>query len=153
MRMPAAIPAIALLAGSAAALQLPDVPRAIPIATVVVACATAVAARRRDRVLIASGVVGFAAGGEALSSDAWSRARASPLRQVFEDAAAAERVRAAAEHRFMPLDPSAYAVVDGVLRADASLSPSGASLNLDITRIAPFATPGVVHAVSGGALI
>src|SRR5215831_15595953 len=153
MRFPAAVPAVALLAGTALGLRVPDVPQLIPLATMVAACATAVVGRRHDHVLIASVVAGFCAGGEALSSDAWSRARASPLRQVFEAAAAIERVHAAAEHRFMPLDPSVYALVDGVLRSDASPSPSGLSLNLDITRIAPFATAGVVHDVVGGALI
>jgi len=153
MRVPAAIPAVAVLAGSALGLQLPDVPRAISIATMVVACATAVVVRHRDRALIASVVVGFAAGAQALSSDAWSRARASPLRQAFDDAAVVERANAAAEHRFTPEDPSAFAIVDGVLRADASPSPAGVSLSLDVTRIAPLATPSVVRDVAGGVLL
>jgi len=67
VRIVAAIPAIALIAGSAAGILLPDIPRLIPLATLVAACATAVAMWRRDRWLIACVVIGFAAGGALLS--------------------------------------------------------------------------------------
>jgi competence protein ComEC len=153
MRFPAAVPAIALLAGSALGLELPDVPRAIPLVTLVVACATAVVVRRHDRALLACVVVGFAAGADALSSDAWHRARDSPLRNAFDTAAVVERAMADAEHRFMPEDPSAFAVVEGILRTDASPSLAGVSLSVDVTRIAPVATPSVVRDVTGGALL
>ena len=156
MRVAAAIPALALLAGSAAGLALPDIPELIPVATMVVACATAVVVWRRDRALIASVVVGFAAGGVALSSDAWSRARSSTLRRAFDDAAVVERDAAVAERRFMPEDADVYAMVDGVLRADASSSPAGVSLSLDVTRFAPLATSrrgGAGADVSGGVLV
>jgi hypothetical protein len=156
MRVAAAIPALAVLAGSAAGLALPDVPRLIPAATMVVACATAVVVWRRDRALIASVVVGFAAGGEALSSDAWSRARSSTLRKAFDDAAVVEREDAVAERRFMPEDADVYAIVEGILRADASSSPAGVSLSLDVTRFASLAKSrrgGAGGDVSGGALV
>ena len=153
MRTVVAIPALALLAGSALGLLLPDIPAAIALATLVVACATAVVVRTRDRSLIACVVVGFAAGAHALSSDAWHRARASPLRQAFDEAAVAERANAVAEHRFTPEDPAAFAIVEGVLRADASPSPSGVSLSVDVTRFASLATPSVVRDVRGGALL
>jgi competence protein ComEC len=142
-----------VLAGSAAGLFVPDIPRLIPIATMVAACATAVVGWRRERWLLVSVVVGFAAGGDALAADAWRRARTSTLRQAFDEAAAVERATAAAEHRFVPIDPSAFALIDGVLRADASPTPNGASLSLDVTRIAPFALPGAARDVSGGAIV
>ena len=97
--------------------------------------------------------VGFASGGALLASDAWLRARSSTLRQAFDEAAAAERMHADAEHRFMPEDPSAFAIVDGVLRADASPSLSGVSLSLEVDRIAPLAIPGAARPVAGGLLV
>ena len=81
------------------------------------------------------------------------RARSSTLRQTFDEAAAVERANADAEHRFMPEDSSAFAVVDGVLRADASPSLSGVSLSLDVSRITPIAIPGTTRDVSGGLLV
>src|SRR5215467_7892728 len=128
MRFPAAIPAVAVLAGSGAGLLVPDFPRSIPLVTMVAACATAVVVRRRDRALIACVVVGFAAGGQALASDAWNKARSSTLRKTFDDAAAVERANAEAEHRIVPEEASIFAVVEGILRADAAVSPSGVSL-------------------------
>ena len=97
--------------------------------------------------------VGFASGGALLASDAWLRARSSTLRQAFDEAAVVERMHADAERRFMPEDPSAFAIVDGVLRADASLSLSGVSLSLDVDRIAPLAIPGTARTVTGGLLV
>ena len=105
-----------------------------------------------ERWLVACVAIAFASGGALLSSDAWMRARSSTLRQTFDEAAAVERAHADAEHRFMPEDPSAFAVVDGVLRADASPSLSGVSLSLDVNRIAPIAIPGTARDVSGGLL-
>ena len=67
-------------------------------------------------------VVGFAAGGEALASRAWQQARASPLRQIFDEANA----------------PSLFVTVEGVLRADASPSPSGVTLTVDVDCVAVF---------------
>jgi competence protein ComEC len=119
----------------------------------VAACVTAVVLWRREWWLLASVVLGFAAGGEVLASDAWARARSSTLCQAFDDAAAVERTNKLTGQRFVPLDPSAFAVVDAVLRADASPTPNGVSLSLDVTRIAPFATPGVTRDVSGGAIV
>jgi competence protein ComEC len=119
----------------------------------VVACASAVVAFRRERACVACVAVGFFCGGAALSSSAWNAARASPLRKAFDIAADVERARAADERRLTPLDPSAFAVVDGILRSDASLSPSGVSLSVDVTRLAPLALPGIAYDVSGGVLV
>ena len=97
--------------------------------------------------------VGFASGGTLLASDAWQRERSTTLRQVFDEAAVAERANAQAEHRFMPEDPSALAVVEGVLRADASPGLSGVSLSLDVSRIEPITAPGTTRDVDGGLLV
>jgi len=125
-----AVPAVALIAGSAAGLFVPDIPTLIPLVTLVAACATGVAClstplgagRRGEPLLIASVAVGFAAGGVVLASHAWQNARASPLRRIFDEANA----------------PSLFVTVEGVLRSDASPSPSGVSLTLDVDCVAVF---------------
>jgi competence protein ComEC len=119
----------------------------------VAACATAVVVWRRDEWLMASVVIGFAGGGAVLASDAWQKARSPTLRTVFDEAAIIERAAAAAEHRFTPDDPSALAVVDGVLRADASPTATGVSLSLDVTHIQPLAQPALARDVTGGLLV
>src|SRR5262249_48599147 len=131
----------------------PDIPRSIPLVMIVAACATAVVVRRRDGALIACVVVGFAAGGQALAADAWNTARSSTLRTAFDDAAAIERANAEAEHRIVPEEASVFAVIEGVLRADAAVARSGVSLSIDVRRVAPLATPGSVIDVSGGVLV
>ncbi len=155
MRIAAAVPAVALLVGSAVGLLAPDIPRIVLAFAMVSSTAAALGFWRAggERWLIACLVIGFASGGVLLSSDAWRRARTSTLRQVFDEAAVVERANADAEHRFMPEDPSAFAVVDGVLRADASPSLSGVSLSLDVERISPLAIPGATRDVEGGLLV
>jgi competence protein ComEC len=159
MRIVAAVPAVALIAGSALGLFVPDIPTFIPLVTLVAACATAVVAWRGpstslgESAMVVAVAAGFAAGGELLAADAWHKAQASTLRQAFDEAAAIDRANANVERRFVPLDPSAFAVVDGVLRQDASPTPTGVSLSLDVTRVAPFVTPGITREVSGGALV
>src|SRR5712671_2321548 len=97
----------------------------------VASCATAVVVWRRPstvlratEVVVAVGV-GFASGAELLAAHAWHDARASPLRLAFDDAAT----------------PSLFAIVEGVLRADASPSPASVSISLDVDCIAPFFEP------------
>ncbi len=153
MRNVVAIPAVALIAGSAIGLGLPETSRIGLTVTLVAACATAVAFRGRERWVAASAVIGFAAGGALLASDAWRKASTSTLRRAFDAAAAVERAQAEAEHRFHPLDPSALAIVEGVLRADASPGPGGVSLSLDVTRFAPPGAREKSVDVSGGALV
>src|SRR5262245_25021342 len=118
MRVAAAVPAVALIAGSAAGLCVPETPPVIPLVTLVAACATAVVARRRDRWLIAAVVAGFAAGGDALASRAWRDARSTPLRRLFDDA-----------HQ-----PTMFTYLDGVLRADASQGEGSVSMTVDVDR-------------------
>ena len=103
--------------------------------------------------LIAFVMLGFAAGGALLASDAWQRAHGSTLRRAFDDIARAERSDAEANGRVLPVDPSAFTLVEGTLRTDASPAPSGVSLNLAVNRIQPLAVAGRPRDVGGGLLV
>src|SRR5262245_17564926 len=85
-----------------------------------------------DRWLVALVVAGVAAGGALLASDAWERAHHSTLRAAFDDIARAERAEAEASGRALPVDPSAFALIEGRLGADASPGASGVSLRLAV---------------------
>ena len=148
MRVVAAIPAIGLIAGSAAGLAVP-VPHAIAYVVMAGAAAGAVFALWRARASWLAGcvVAGFAAGGALLSSDAWQHARRSSLRVAFDELARARRVDAVAAGRSVPEDASAFAFVEGALQSDASAGAAGVSLNLDVDRIVAL---GGTRAVSGG---
>jgi len=98
-------------------------------------------------------MLGFSAGGALLASDAWRRAHQSTLRAAFDQIARAERVEADASGRVLPLDPSAFAFVEGRLQADASPGPSGVSLNLSVDRLQPLAVAGPPQDVAGGLLV
>jgi competence protein ComEC len=67
-----------------------------------------------------------------LAADAWQRAWRPSLRVVFEERAREERAQAAAEGRTRPQDDEAFAVVEGVLRADATPTASGVSLSVNV---------------------
>ena len=95
-------------------------------------------------------VIGFAAGGALLASDAWLHARRSSLRAAFDELARARRAEGVAAGRSLPEDPSAFALVEGRLRRDASVGAAGVSLTLDVNRIV---SPGGDRAVSGGVLV
>src|SRR6185295_10593816 len=73
---------------------------------------------RRWLVLVAV-ALGFFTGGWMLSAVEWQRAWRPPLRVAFEEIARAQREDAAAHGRRMPEDDEAFAIVEGVLRADA----------------------------------
>jgi competence protein ComEC len=103
--------------------------------------------------LIAFVMLGFAAGGALLASDAWQHAHGSALRCAFDDIARAERSDAEANGRVLPVDPSAFTLVEGTLRADASPGPSGVSLNLAVDRIQPLAFAGPPRDVGGGLFV
>src|SRR5262249_37831374 len=81
----------------------------------------------RARWLVGFTMIGFAAGGALLASDAWQRAHESTLRRAFDEIARIERAEAEAGGRLPPADPSAFVLVEGRLRADASPGPSGVS--------------------------
>src|SRR5262249_4549086 len=141
VQVAAAVPAIAILVGSAFGLLVPELPRSLPYALMLGATMSAAVAWRTRRApwLIAFVITGFAAGGALLASDAWQRAHESPLRRAFDEIAYAERVEAVARGRGLPVDPSAFVLVEGRLRADASPGPSGVSLNLAVSRMQPLA--------------
>jgi competence protein ComEC len=151
----AAIPAVALLVGCALGLIAPALPHSIGSALMLGATVSAAAAWRtgRARWLIAFVLTGFAVGGSLLASDSWHRAHQSTLRAAFEQIARAERAEAEARGRVLPTDPSAFALVEGRLRADASPGPSGLSLNLSVDRIQPLAVAGPPRDVGGGLLV
>jgi competence protein ComEC len=141
VRIVAAIPASGLLAGCVLGLLLSDSPL-IPLVTIAwlllaICLAVAIVAwtRRQGHVLAISVAFGFCAGGVLLSSSAWQRAWRSPLRIAFEDLARGQRQEAEAEGRRLPEDDEAVATVEGVLRADASLTESGVSLSVDVDAI------------------
>ena len=90
---------------------------------------------RRPLWLSVSVALGFFAGGMLLSAVEWQRAWRPPLRIAFEVLAREARAQAALEHRRMPEDDEAFAVVEGVLRADAAPMESGVSLSVAVDRL------------------
>jgi len=137
VRAVAAIRATGLLAGAAVGLLLPNL-QTVPI--LLLMNASAVAAwwawrGRRTRPLIAAVLTAFVAGGAILSNDAWRRAWRPPLRIAFEDLARAQRRDSEAAGQRLPIDDEVFAIVEGVLRADASESSTGVSLSVDVDAI------------------
>lgn len=133
----ALVPALSLIAGSACAQVLT---RALPgprifDALLVAAVASVVLAARfdRPRLLVCSVGAGFGLGGAALAQHAWTLALRPPLRLAWE--AEARRVAATARSDADPLDGTVFAIVIGVLRADASVRADGVGLNLAVTRV------------------
>ena len=137
MRAVAAIPAIGLLAGSAAGLFVPEIPFAAGIALLIACAAVVVPAHRSARSLVVAGVVGsaFALGGAMLSAHAWREAWRPSLRLAFEQLARRERAEAARDHRRFTEDDEAFAIVTGILRTDAMATMSGVSLSVDVNTI------------------
>jgi len=137
MRYIAAVPALGLLAGAAAGLLLPSVPAIPTFAILTCSGVVSLWAWRvsRARVLAAAVMAGFCAGGALLAGDAWQRAWRPTLRIAFEQIAREQRARAVNEGRRLPEDDEAFAVVEGVLRADAALTESGVSLSIAIDRL------------------
>jgi competence protein ComEC len=149
MRSIAAIPAAGLLGGAAIGLLLPDPPFVLACFLISIGAAGAVRAWlvRRPLWLGVSVALGFFAGAMLLSAVEWQRAWRPPLRVVFEGLAREARAQAALENRRMPEDDEAFAVVEGVLRADAAPTEAGVSLSVEVD--------GLVgqHEVSGGILV
>lgn len=134
----AAIPTIGLLAGSAFGLLVPDLPRPVAFALLALGVGGAAWSWRGARPLFLASAVGlsFFAGGAVLSIDAWQAAWRPTMRTAFEELARQQREEAALSGRSLPEDDSAFAIVTGVVRADASPRPNGVSLSLDVTSIA-----------------
>jgi hypothetical protein len=134
MRTIAAIPASALLAGAASGLLLSNPPYVLASAFVAASVAAALVAYalRRPLILAVAVISGFLSGGALLSSVAWQRAWRPSLHLAFERLARAERAQAEREGRRLPDDDEAFAIVEGVLRADASASDGGVSLSVAV---------------------
>ena len=151
MRAIAAIPAAGLLAGAAAGLFLPEAPVVPAYVLLAVCLASSVFAwtSRRSELLGVSVALGFFIGGVLLSSVESQRASRPTLRVAFEALARAEREQAADAYRRIPEDDEASAVVEGVLRTDAALTPSGVSMSVAIDGLVERWREGV----SGGILV
>jgi competence protein ComEC len=91
-------------------------------------------ALRRPLWLALSVALGFFAGGLLLASVEWQRAWRPPLRIEFERLAREARAEAARAHQRLPEDDEAFAIVEGILRADASPSAGGVSLSVAADR-------------------
>jgi competence protein ComEC len=132
-----AVPAIALLAGSALGLLAPDLPTVVWYVGVVVSAGGAVHAWRSSHATLLVGwvAVGFFTGGALLAAESWQRAWRPSLRVAFEQLASAERADPASNGSLTPLDDSVSAAITGTLRADAAPTPLGASLSLDVHEI------------------
>ena len=141
MRTVAAIPSLALLAGSAAGLLLP-LPPLLTLALLVASGAVALRAWRGERVVLLCVAVaaGFFAGGARLASASWEAAWNPPLLARFNRLAGEDRADAAREGRRLPIDDEAFAVVEGELRADAARTATGVSLSLEAERTGILAT-------------
>jgi competence protein ComEC len=137
VRAVAAIPAAALLAGSAIGLLFRDPPIvfAYVLLAASVAGATSAWVLAHRFVFAVSIALGFLVGGALLSSTEWQRAWRPSLRKAFEELARHERRAAALEGRVSPEDDSAFAVIQGMLRADAAVTETGASLRIVVDRI------------------
>src|SRR6185295_2123111 len=68
-----------------------------------------------------------------------------PLRVAFEEIARVQRADAAAHGRRMPEDDEAFAIVEGVLRADAAPSDAGVSLSVHVDGLLRNAAAPVVR--------
>jgi len=132
VRTVAAIPAVALLAGAGVGLLAPEPPYVL----IYILLSTSVAgamfawALRRPLWLAVAVALGFFVGGLLLASVDWRRAWRPPLRLEFERLAGEARAAAVRENRRLPEDDEAFAIVEGILRADASPSAGGVSLSL-----------------------
>ena len=121
MRYPAAIPAITLGAGITAGIFF-SVPVHQIVPLLLLLSAVAVFAVRRDRWTLALIACGFVSAGLVLGRKADFAARNAPLRGVFD-------------RQVPPGELQLFTNVSGMLRSDASVAPSGVSLNVLVDRI------------------
>ena len=133
----AAIISIGLLAGGAVGAAFPDIASSWLFAGLAIAGSGALWAYRRlpTPLLALLASLAFFFGGALLAADAWAEAWNPPLRQWFDAISQEQRSDAAAARRRSPEDDSVFAVLTGVLRADASMRPNGVSLSLDVRAI------------------
>ena len=156
MRVIAAIPAVALLAGAALGVAAADLPHPPLLVLLVLSVAAAAPARRSPRhpIFVAAIGLAFCAGGALLAADAWHVAWRPPLRVAFEALAREQRAEATREGRRLPDDEEAFAIVHGTLRADASPSDAGVSLSIAVTGLENrSASLSGERAAAGGVLV
>jgi hypothetical protein len=156
VRAVAAVPAIGLLAGAAAGLAIPIFPRTLVflIVSVCLGAASCGWILGRTQLLVAAVAGFFFAGGVLLSVDAWRTAWRPTLRLAFDDLAPRERARAIAEGRNLPEDDEVLAVIEGVLRADATPGDGSVSLSIDVDAICEqFSPTARCVPVSGGVAV
>jgi competence protein ComEC len=149
MRAVAAIPALGLLAGAGVGVFLSQPPFVLAYVLLSASAAGAMFAwaLRRPLWLALSVALGFFAGGLLLASVEWQRAWRPPLRIEFERLAREARAEAARGDRRLPEDDEAFAVVEGILRADAAPGVGGVTLS-----VAVEGAVGVRPRVHGGVL-
>ena len=139
MRVVAAIPACALIAGAAASLASTEAHSAAAYAALAVASMAAVSAwrlRRTAGFAIAIAAV-FAAGGYLRGGDAWQRAWRPPLRIAFEQIAERDE---------------AFVLLEGTLRSDAAPTATGVSLGVDVDAC-PSCPSRLSRPITGGVLL
>jgi competence protein ComEC len=145
MSAPAALVAVPLLAGSATAIIFvstvdPSFAALAAGASLLALVAATGAAAIHDRVIATIAIlIGTLSAGLSLGASAARSAYAPPLLQWFD--------------RTMPSEP---VWMEGVLREDASVTPQGVSLTIDVTSVGAFTAAsrviGGVRASVGGAL-
>lgn len=155
MRTVAAIPAVALLVGSALGLLEPDLPRHIGYSLLVAGTVVALCAWFAVWGRVLAGAVGAAfLGGAALAgAAAWREAWRPTLLDAFETLVQAQRAEEAADKSSVAdEDNEAFAIVSGRLRGDAAAVSSGISLSLDVDQINGQPVAGGVAATVVGSL-
>jgi competence protein ComEC len=136
VRCPAAIPAIALGAGIAVGIAFSPPHHGLVLpGAFVLAVLSFWSARERTTTFLIS--CGFVVAGMDMGRDANSASRNQPLRAVFD-------------RHLPPGQPSLFVPVEGRLRTDALMGPSGVTLDLSVDRIE---LNGSRTPASGGALI
>jgi competence protein ComEC len=152
MRTIAAIPAGALLAGSACGLLFAEPPIVLGFVLLWGSVAGAMFAwlLRLKSLFAPLAALGFFAGGALLSSTDWQRAWRPSLRLMFEELARHERETA---DRNLPEDDSAFVVLRGVLRADAALTEAGVSLSVMVDSVEDGRQSSVVSPQSQSSVI
>lgn len=150
MRAIALVPSVSLVAGSVAALLVPDGGRSVPLVNglLIVGLVLALACwwLERPTPLVCAVGIAFAAGGFALGRDAWHTAWRSPLRLAWEaQRAAPEGSGLTSPER----EDALFGVVTGVLRSDATPRDGSVSLSIAVSDVA-FERGGHTGVASNG---
>lgn len=151
--MAMAVPVFALLAGACAGVLWPELPSWLLLSVLIGFVSLLVHAWRvrRTELLLVCVAGSFAAGGAVLAIDAWDRAWQPSLRREFDRRVRPPDVAGRASPEADGGAPGV--VVEGILRADASTSSSGAvSLSVWVDRLAWNDEPEPRH-VEGGVLL